>query len=159
MYAQDSIELLKNAGLNFSQHQADGIDILKFGRLMLTSGLVLMPEITWMSFHSGYDFGYLVKILTNTKLPTCESEFFSTLKLFFSSFYDIKLLIGESGTYKGGLQELAEYHNVILNIIADRVQNKIKFFEILVLTYLVAIGYFFGSDLNHSYFFSDSKTV
>ena len=129
MYAQDSIELLKNAGLNFSQHQADGIDILKFGRLMLTSGLVLMPEITWMSFHSGYDFGYLVKILTNTKLPTCESEFFSTLKLFFSSFYDIKLLIGESGTYKGGLQELAEYHNVILNIIADRVQNKIKFFK------------------------------
>ena len=29
---------------------------------MLISGLVLMDNVKWLSFHSGYDFGYLVKL-------------------------------------------------------------------------------------------------
>lgn len=36
----------------------------------MTSGLVLMPNVTWLSFHSGYDFGYLIKLLTCSNLPT-----------------------------------------------------------------------------------------
>lgn len=36
----------------------------------MTSGLVLLPNVTWLSFHSGYDFGYLVKLLTCSNLPT-----------------------------------------------------------------------------------------
>lgn len=35
----------------------------------MTSGLVLLPNVTWLSFHSGYDFGYLIKLLTSTPLP------------------------------------------------------------------------------------------
>lgn len=35
----------------------------------MTSGLVLLPNVTWLSFHSGYDFGYLIKLLTSTNLP------------------------------------------------------------------------------------------
>lgn len=40
------------------------MDVFRFGELMMTSGLVLMDNVRWISFHSGYDFGYLLKLLT-----------------------------------------------------------------------------------------------
>lgn len=42
---------------------------LQFGELLTSSGLVLLDEVKWISFHSGYDFGYLLKLLTNAPLP------------------------------------------------------------------------------------------
>jgi len=39
----------------------------------MTSGLVLMDEVRWISFHSGYDFGYLLKVLTCAALPSDEN--------------------------------------------------------------------------------------
>lgn len=50
-------------------HQRKGIDLQDFGELLMTSGLVLLPNVTWLSFHSGYDFGYLIKLLTCSNLP------------------------------------------------------------------------------------------
>ena len=38
-------------------------------------------EINWLSFHSGYDFGYLLKVLNNTNLPAEEAEFFDLLQI------------------------------------------------------------------------------
>jgi hypothetical protein len=118
MYAQDSIDLLKNSGIDFHKfgtlvffphverilsllpflccvtclfysfvnctlelinflspgavdvvddEEHDGIDVDEFGELLMTSGLVLNDDIKWISFHSGYDFGYLVKLLTCSK--------------------------------------------------------------------------------------------
>ena len=65
MYAEDSIDLLQNSGIQFDKHERDGIDPVAFAEMMLTSGLVLMEEVKWLSFHSGYDFGYLIHLLTN----------------------------------------------------------------------------------------------
>jgi CCR4-NOT transcription complex subunit 7/8 len=45
-------------------NQRHGIDVFRFGEVLMTSGLVLMDEVRWISFHSGYDFGYLLKLLT-----------------------------------------------------------------------------------------------
>lgn len=42
---------------------------------------------------SGYDFGYLLKILTNNNLPGEESEFFDLIKIFFPNIYDVKYLM------------------------------------------------------------------
>lgn len=39
------------------------------------------PQVRWITFHSGYDFGYLVKLLTCSSLPANESEFFELLKV------------------------------------------------------------------------------
>ena len=37
-------------------------------KLMLTSQLP-SAQVRWVSFHSGYDFGYLMKLLTCKPLP------------------------------------------------------------------------------------------
>ncbi|XP_002735118.1 CCR4-NOT transcription complex subunit 7-like [Saccoglossus kowalevskii] len=108
MYAQDSIDLLQNSGLQFKKHEEDGIDVTTFAEMLMTSGVVLCDNVKWLSFHSGYDFGYLLKCLTNSNLPADESEFFDLLRLYFPSIYDIKYLMKSCKNLKGGLQEVAE---------------------------------------------------
>ena len=45
MYAQDSIELLKQSGIDFNQNEKRGIDVHEFGELLMTSGVVLNNEV------------------------------------------------------------------------------------------------------------------
>eukprot|EP00668_Euglena_longa_P001690 GGOE01001995.1.p1 GENE.GGOE01001995.1~~GGOE01001995.1.p1 ORF type:complete len:329 (-),score=53.28 GGOE01001995.1:1048-2034(-) len=109
MYAQDSLEMLERAGINFDQHGADGIEVNTFAELMISSGLVLNDENRWVAFHSGYDFGYLLKVLTNTELPEQESEFFDQLKTWFGNIYDLKYMVKSCPTlnHRAGLNHLA----------------------------------------------------
>ncbi|KAG4069022.1 hypothetical protein HA402_008333 [Bradysia odoriphaga] len=108
MYAQDSIDLLQNSGIQFKKHEEDGIDPFEFAELLMTSGVVLMDNIKWLSFHSGYDFGYMLKLLTYQNLPADESEFFELLRLYFPTIYDVKYLMKSCKNLKGGLQEVAD---------------------------------------------------
>lgn len=108
MYAQDSIDLLQNSGIQFKKHEEEGIDPLDFAELLMTSGIVLMDNIKWLSFHSGYDFGYLLKLLTDQNLPHEESDFFDLLRLYFPTVYDVKYLMKSCKNLKGGLQEVAD---------------------------------------------------
>ncbi|CAG5079127.1 Similar to CNOT7: CCR4-NOT transcription complex subunit 7 (Homo sapiens) [Cotesia congregata] len=108
MYAQDSIDMLQNSGIQFKKHEEEGIDPLEFAELLMTSGIVLMDDIKWLSFHSGYDFGYLLKLLTDQNLPQEESEFFELLRIYFPTIYDVKYLMKSCKNLKGGLQEVAE---------------------------------------------------
>lgn len=108
MYAQDSIDLLINSGIQFKKHEEEGIDPMEFAELLMTSGIVLMDNIKWLSFHSGYDFGYLLKLLTDQNLPAEEGEFFELLRLYFPTIYDVKYLMKSCKNLKGGLQEVAD---------------------------------------------------
>ena len=38
-------------------------------------------QVRWITFHSGYDFGYLLKVLTCQPLPQSEAEFFELLRV------------------------------------------------------------------------------
>uniref|UniRef100_A0A7N6FEZ7 poly(A)-specific ribonuclease n=1 Tax=Anabas testudineus TaxID=64144 RepID=A0A7N6FEZ7_ANATE len=93
MYAQDSIELLTTSGIQFKKHEDEGIETLYFAELLMTSGVVLCDGVKWLSFHSGYDFGYLIKILSNANLPEEEVDFFEILRLYFPVIYDVKYLM------------------------------------------------------------------
>eukprot|EP01138_Halocafeteria_seosinensis_P010989 gb/GECG01011224.1/.p1 GENE.gb/GECG01011224.1/~~gb/GECG01011224.1/.p1 ORF type:complete len:204 (+),score=16.48 gb/GECG01011224.1/:1-612(+) len=131
LYAQDSIDLLKRSGIDFDRHQREGVDVMRFGELLMSSGLVLMPNVKWISFHSGYDFGYLLKVrdimgtdfqvpkdvvllsnnlqlLTCQALPEDEHSFFSLLSRYFPYIYDIKQLMRSVDGLQGGLNRVAE---------------------------------------------------
>jgi len=107
MYAEDSVGLLQNSGIQFEKHEREGIDPSHFAELMFASGLVLMPQVKWLSFHAGYDFGYLVNLLTCQHLPDTESDFFEMLQMFCPNIYDVKYLMKSCKNLKGGLQEVA----------------------------------------------------
>eukprot|EP01114_Cavostelium_apophysatum_P013345 TRINITY_DN3210_c0_g1_i2.p1 TRINITY_DN3210_c0_g1~~TRINITY_DN3210_c0_g1_i2.p1 ORF type:complete len:298 (+),score=56.89 TRINITY_DN3210_c0_g1_i2:148-1041(+) len=108
MYAQDSIDLLIRSGIEFSKNEEYGIDVADFGELLMSSGIVLNEEVKWISFHSGYDFGYLLKVLTCKPLPAEESEFFESVRTYFPCIYDIKFLMKSCKNLKGGLNDLAD---------------------------------------------------
>merc|ERR1712218_17831 len=61
-----------------------------------------------VSFHSGYDYGYLLKLLTTEELPIDEKSFFDALKLYFPTIYDIKYMTSLCDGHFGGLQKLAD---------------------------------------------------
>merc|ERR1719154_61078 len=73
-----------------------------------TSGIILFDEVTFLSFHSGYDFGYLLRMLTNKAMPVDEANFFELLPEYFPKIYDIKYLMKSCKNLKGGLQEVAD---------------------------------------------------
>lgn len=108
MFAQDSIDMLISSGINFEKFEKCGIDVHRFGELMMMSGLALNDDVKWLSFHSGYDFGYLLKTLTCQDLPTDESAFMELLYLYFPSIFDIKFMMTAVEGMHGGLNTLGD---------------------------------------------------
>jgi len=76
--------------------------------LILHCVCVFPVDQTLIYLHSGYDFGYLLKVLTDSPLPEEEEEFFAMIKLYFHNIYDVKYLMKSCKNLKGGLQEVAE---------------------------------------------------
>ncbi|KAK2947626.1 putative CCR4-NOT transcription complex subunit 8 [Blattamonas nauphoetae] len=106
--AVDSGNLLLDADFNFGKHEAEGIKLLQFGERLTTSNLVLNDNVKWVSFSASYDFAYLVKVLTNDKLPNTEEEFTKLMRIFFPVLYDIKIITQT----KRSLNHLAKEYGV-----------------------------------------------
>ena len=111
-HQQSSIQLLISSGIDFESHYKKGIPHLVFGEYFIVSGLVLNPEVYWITFHGIYDFAYLLKVLTNLKLPEIEKDFYDSLELYFCNYFDLRHLIQFSDYSRGSLQKLAIECNI-----------------------------------------------
>ncbi|XP_055828435.1 probable CCR4-associated factor 1 homolog 7 [Solanum dulcamara] len=108
VFANDSIELLRQSGIDFKMNNEKGIDAKHFAELLMSSGIVLNDSVYWVTFHSGYDFGYLLKLLTCRDLPDTQAGFFTLINVYFPVIFDIKHLMKFCNSLHGGLNKLAE---------------------------------------------------
>ncbi|PAA92086.1 hypothetical protein BOX15_Mlig019413g2 [Macrostomum lignano] len=112
-HAQDSIDLLNLSGIDFEKLKVEGIDSAEFAELFISSGLVLNDQITWLCFHSPFDWAYVMKLCTAQRcMPASLQEFTESLSLFFPNIVDIKVLMKRCKNLKGGLQEVADQLDV-----------------------------------------------
>ncbi|KAG8646991.1 probable CCR4-associated factor 1 homolog 11 isoform X2 [Manihot esculenta] len=117
-HAYDSVEMLRSQGIDFERNRQCGIESVKFAELLMSSGLVLNDSVSWVAFHGAYDFGYLVKCLTQRVLPVELTQFLDTVRLFFGDcVYDVKHLNRFCDLY-GGLDRVG------MALGADRVIGK-----------------------------------
>ncbi|CAL9170951.1 unnamed protein product, partial [Musa hybrid cultivar] len=112
VFASDSIDLLRQSGIDFQKNNEKGIDSQRFGELLMSSGIVLNDSVHWVTFHSGYDFGYLLKLLTCQNLPDTQAGFFNLINIYFPTVYDIKHIMKFCNSLHGGLNKLAELLDV-----------------------------------------------
>eukprot|EP01065_Artemidia_motanka_P035224 TRINITY_DN43131_c0_g1_i1.p2 TRINITY_DN43131_c0_g1~~TRINITY_DN43131_c0_g1_i1.p2 ORF type:complete len:346 (+),score=141.34 TRINITY_DN43131_c0_g1_i1:64-1101(+) len=98
LFARESVDMLRANGIDFKRCASDGIDIDEFAEHLLTSGLIFGGEsqVTWLSFHAGYDFGYLIRALSKSQLPEREEDFIGLMETYFPGVYDVKYLLKQA---------------------------------------------------------------
>ena len=101
------MNLLRDSGLEFEKHKSQGIPHTTFAYYLMQSGLVLNKKNHWITFHGGMDFGYLLKLLLGTKLPSNFDDFRNSLDVYFINYYDCKEIKKEISSLSGGLKQLA----------------------------------------------------
>ncbi|XP_054793134.1 probable CCR4-associated factor 1 homolog 6 [Prosopis cineraria] len=119
--SRDMIDALRDSGMDLEKNQKDGVTYSDFAELLMSSGLVMRDEVSWITFQGSSHFGYLVKLLTaagKKNLPETEQEFMEILNFCFPVFYDVKHLIRSSTNVNlhqhggGELEDVARFLEV-----------------------------------------------
>ncbi|KAL5537481.1 hypothetical protein UlMin_046043 [Ulmus minor] len=90
LHSAESIQLLRQNGIDFQKNNEKGIDARIFCDRFMSSGVTSDKNRRWVTFRGEYDFGYLIKMLTSKNLPEKLHEFYENLKSIFPAVYDIK---------------------------------------------------------------------
>ncbi|CCK69768.1 CCR4-NOT core DEDD family RNase subunit POP2 KNAG_0D00160 [Huiozyma naganishii CBS 8797] len=92
MVSVESLELLTKSGINFEDHHQNGVSTYEFAQLMMDSGLVMDPEVTWITYHAAYDLGFLVNILMNDIMPNNREDFEKWVHTLMPNMFDLNLI-------------------------------------------------------------------
>lgn len=75
-----------------SELKHSGINLRELAVVLTDSGLIMNNNITWISHSGGYDFAYLLRLITDRPLPNNREEFLGDLNIFFPNYYDLDLI-------------------------------------------------------------------
>lgn len=124
MCSTDGLDLLRQGGVGFEMNEVEGIDVFAFGELLISSGLVLDDSINWITYHSGYDLGYLLSVMLNDKLPVEEAGFLQKLNIYFPTVWDVKHIVRMfHSSPKSSLAEIAEELNIRGSLVNNSGMN------------------------------------
>ncbi|KAH0464234.1 hypothetical protein IEQ34_007020 [Dendrobium chrysotoxum] len=108
IFDPNSIDLLRRSGIDLEKNHRLGVTADRFSELIISSGVVQNDSVQWITFHSCYDLGYLLKTLTCRNLPDSREDFYRSLRLYFPKVYDIEHLMKFCNNLYGGLNKVAE---------------------------------------------------
>lgn len=93
MYNEEHLAMLAQTSLvNLELHMQQGIPHLAFAELFIESGVLLDTSTNWISYHGGYDLGFLISLLANQNLPVEERDFLWWCDKYFPRFFDLKYM-------------------------------------------------------------------
>lgn len=69
-----------------------GVDFKEFATLLTESGLILNPNVMWITYSAGYDLAFLTQMLKNTFMPNNKEDYIEICKQYFPNFYDLDLI-------------------------------------------------------------------
>ncbi|XP_078429343.1 putative CCR4-associated factor 1 homolog 7 [Wolffia australiana] len=104
---EDSIDLLKRSGIDFTRARREGVDAAVFSRLLKTNNWMQRRKPLWV-IHGMYDMGYLVKLLMQAPLPQTLPQFIRLISQCMGRVVDVKHLSTELGESRHGLVHLSE---------------------------------------------------
>jgi hypothetical protein len=90
MFATESIDLLERAGVEFDSLEDHGVTHAAFGELLISSGLVLDEDITFVTYHGGYALAYLLKLMTCRDMPATVDHFVDVTRLHLPRLWDLR---------------------------------------------------------------------
>ncbi|KAF4722976.1 hypothetical protein FOZ62_016590, partial [Perkinsus olseni] len=97
MYCADALEQLRapieqgGAGIDLNAHLRRGVSVDRFSELITGSGLVMSPDVTWITVGGGFLFAGLVRMLSGQALPKTEEEFSETCYEYFPHIWDMRV--------------------------------------------------------------------
>jgi len=110
LHTESALILLKKAGINFGHHARIGIAASLFGQRLAGSFLVgnHWSAPLWVTLSGEYDFGYLMKVVTEQQLPSDKEAFQRQLDLWCPRRHELR----DRLPY-GSLDTLAFQHGVV----------------------------------------------
>lgn len=152
MMSSESFELLQKSGINFDNHLHNGIEIFEFSQLMIDSGLLMEDNVTWITYHAAYDFGFLVNVLTNNCMPNNREDFEWWVHKFLPNFYDLNLICKVIQDFKQQQQQQPPQQQQQFTLASLAEELGISRFPIFTTTggqsLLTSLGYFQLSKLS-----------